>query len=858
MSYGLTIVSWDGHTEICRGGLAPDFDYNADFVEDSKTLDTPTGQAIEATRPGRSPVHAFVQPDGVRFGVEIVIQVLSQANLDRLKQWFDPTTGEEKYLVATSGTPDTRRLLCVVEGLALRGPTETGTTIFRATLRAATGIWESNSAPATIEEEITVSGGTVEVDNAGSTRQPLTIRLLPAAQLSDADGPTWFRRILIANRAEGALNDWACETYPVDVTGGGINTTALESGGKLLTNMDDLLVWHNGEFIARWLSSASLGTAVRVFANIHFQPGKFATLAAAIDAGANELTVDNPEAFDGWPEDGFFFIENEPVQYHLTDPFTATLTRNAPTSHAAAASIKWIEHTHLFLVYGWSAAPTPNTDADREPRIDLAQSTNLLHAWTSVEGFFNTTQRRSRSWRPTLSDKGVTGHIRSYDDSGAVLEDLAPEAGKPPYAEMEMILPVAAAGPILIDYSIGDSLHFRGRVIDLGGHESELISELRTAAPVVADEFTMENPINKLRLLGRIAAVVGELDNAVASLSMSPSTITRSFPTAITPTGLSSGTTFVGVPGEGGEGGSVGTFGGTTSFAATIDASDDLEAELHQAVHFGLSEETTIDNFLAEFTSDLDATPISSSLYSGTNVAPDRLICGATFPAASGIRMSDLFQPITVPAGEYWLIFEKYSPGSLRAAARSKAGIYAGNMIVPTEPLTPSTIVPGGSRLYLGYDMISQIPGVELVNESFTPIFAVLSKTTDPQPDAPTQTGFQIIVDNVIVPLDASRAPQVLVEAERALGYLVGQLKNEETNDYVDTSFLSALDEGLELNTETGEVTDTELGLPVGFATSYGNPDTKLYAQPAVQDLSWTQAGVTSLNVEIDRRHPFL
>lgn len=498
MSYGRLIVSWDGHTEVNNGT-----DYSAIFI-DGNSLDGLTSQSVEAGRVGNTPLHVRVQPDGLTFMVLISLEGgLTQVKLDQLKAWFNPKRGE-RWLVAQDqyGSGASERILCACNSLRAQN-----TTFFVAEMRAATGVWQEVTAD-TDSQDVGGGGGEVlawTLDNDGTDDTPMVVTVTASAAKDDANNYTKRRWISVANRSEEELDDPDSDGYPVMLA---------DLGALTITPGDHVRVYNGGLDLRRWIDASD-----RVWVNLHLRPRKIATLAANIDDTDIALAVNNTEGFDrdNWYDSGFFKIDDETIQYSGRGRFDAgTLTRGARGSvaaaHTAGATIYWVEHDYLYLLYDYDTPPDPPLADDFEPLIDMDASSNDEHQW--ADEFYNPTgSRRSRGWQRRSTEAGLADdYVRQYAETGeAVFENAAPAAGKPGLNDAVMRFLVPLAGPLELDQDVGLEMMLRAFVQDREGYETRLFNQPYTATPLTADSHALADNVRQVRLQGRIAALVGDL-----------------------------------------------------------------------------------------------------------------------------------------------------------------------------------------------------------------------------------------------------------------------------------------------------------------------------------------------------------
>lgn len=421
--FGYRLKTWDGHN-INDGAV-----YSADLItEDGGTLDTLDAQSIESERPGSPPVFVRMQPNGRRFAVEVTLETPTAANLDRLKQWFDPTVDEERVLVATRDYGDGLdvQMLCVVERVVLAQiGGNTPTTIYRVNMRSAIGIWESVEETETPTTTVTDGGGTdgIDIVALGSAISYPTFVLTPQSLQSNTEGFVKRRRILSVNRSEMPLFSDVGGGYPIRVC-------SLDDLG--ITPGNDVHLMHNGVDLPLWIDGDN-----NVWANIEFAPRRTFVLADALDNNdVGVVSASNADGLLGWPSDGFFLLGSECIRYTDTGLGVITISERGAlnttaASHLADTTAYWLEHEELYLIWDYAFAQAPTSPTDRKPIFDLDNSSN--EHWTWQNGVvFNDNDLRSGTWRREYAeDNPAARYIRSFaTGSGMFFENAKPATQK--------------------------------------------------------------------------------------------------------------------------------------------------------------------------------------------------------------------------------------------------------------------------------------------------------------------------------------------------------------------------------------------------------------------------------------------
>lgn len=871
MSYGLKIRTWRGVNvnDDAAAGFASD--YEAYFlVADGETLGTPGADAVETARPRRAPLWAYSQPQGQRFAVRVTFAegtAFTQAKLDALKEAWSPLETDEGFLVADddAGEGSRRRRSCVVEKL-VEGALDGDEPHFFDAMMYAPGLWEEDTLNAPAATNVTVSGQEVAVTNPGNAAAPFVLRL--TANAVSATRQTKLRRVYVANRSLEALTHHANEGYPLDITGGGIDTT---SGYR--NDLADLRVLLHGDEIPRWVYPATANAATKVWCNLAFQPAKTATLAAAMTAGSNTFEVDSPEGFGGWPANGFLFVDSEPMRYVGASGFSAgTLTREFPTSHAAGAPVYWIEHAPEIIHDDSDAAAAPDW-SDTEPVIDLSASSNTSH--TRNGDYFNAGDLRSGALlrRPAASGRQ---DIRCYVDEDGKLrwEDLPAEAGKPPFSRATLDFPVPCT-ELELDYEVEQSLVLKVRGTDYGaegGFVNDLLTAFWTDVELLSKRVTPAAAMKRMEFEARNAAVTGVIDTSLGVFTQSFAALSQQA-RVDNPFYESVYAEYTDMVQKVQDGVLSWPFGGVflnpQDAGLTRYASQSIP--MPAFIRFALEQETAVARVL------MSTPPDTASLfyiYNSVGGQPgERIVWGIFSESDQPYNSGELVAHgrVVLAAGEYWL------------KPLVDFGVYAGRLspdlwwgyhdvyhdrtkykVFKFEYTADTRNQLGGSEQVLFvWDEYAEveIPSLPRYHDDIflnTPVFAVLSDETEPAANAPTETGMIATVHNLVATLDGDLAPLCYVAA--SVDALVGDLNlaSAETGQELDALIVLPLTEALEIDMETGEATALETGFAAGALVAFSVPSERLELEPGSNTLTVTMAGVADVDVEVEFRGRYL
>lgn len=315
MSYTTKVISIGSLSVIDGSGYAATLQQS--YVQ-------PESSISRVQRDADSPVVTAVAP-GLHLyllGVIVIESGLSADDLDAkrraLLRALDSTRGPITITIENeTGTARQRYMRCVVrkvdqvENQSGRG--------FMAALEAADDVrWRSTT---TQEETWTLTeSGTNAIVNLGDLEAYPTITITPQTGKSF---PVWaYRRAVYVRWLSPYGGD-----HPIDITGGGLNTAALMSAGKV-TNSTNMAVYLNGRYVPFWYGGAD-GTAggfnhgtTRMW--INFWPPPAPNSAATQPLTAEYIAEDATEwrvsRDAGLPPSGYLFMDPEIVYYAWRSP----------------------------------------------------------------------------------------------------------------------------------------------------------------------------------------------------------------------------------------------------------------------------------------------------------------------------------------------------------------------------------------------------------------------------------------------------------------------------------------------------------------------------------------------------------
>jgi len=375
------------------------------------TLSAPMIQAGGGTGEGDADRHTYI------LRLTILNDAEESVN-DRLRlamRQLDPARGAVTVTVANLIAPERPRFMqFVVRNVNISAERE-GTAVV-ATLDAVIDRhWRSINV---VEETFTLTGSdTITLGCEGDLEAYPTYTFTPRAARS---APNWAYRRPVRIMWNSPLGG----DHAIDVTGIGINTAALVSGGKV-TNRTNIGVYLNGEMVRHWyppdgesMYDAFNNTTTRLWVNLHFTPLSIQTLRLAVGTDETEWAIQG----DGnIPDAGTILIDAEVITYNRrVSGYIYDIKRGrygtTPADHAVGALLKPY-HTVGHILYGPSAAVPENLrdthyNNDAEP-VFMKNGTDNT-AWT-YSNFADYAKTQAWSYR----DKGDgLGYVSESDRNG--------------------------------------------------------------------------------------------------------------------------------------------------------------------------------------------------------------------------------------------------------------------------------------------------------------------------------------------------------------------------------------------------------------------------------------------------------
>jgi len=359
---------------VSYGGHSFGTDYSA-VLREGSAIRLPAARVLLAERSGAWPLVAGLQRPGERKILSLHIDDSSDilALRTQLFQWFDPESEAVQPLVAEDDDGDNDRYLeCLCESLVPYGSGDSiSPDLFIATLAVHGDVRWRASTEDDDEWSITASGQTHAIDNEGEDEAYPIYTIEPTT----AKGSSYVYRRWIP---VAWLSTNGKQQYPVMAA---LDTAALVTAGKMLSNGNDLRVLVDGTEVYRWLDGMNTSDT-----HIWFSPdfsGVTPTQLKTAIAGSGDVdSIELVQDISGWPDSGVCYIGTEAFVYsarNVTERSLSGIERAAKGTSAGAHSIgdrvHWIQHD-IYVVYGNSAASAPTVDDQYKPAFELDQSSN--------------------------------------------------------------------------------------------------------------------------------------------------------------------------------------------------------------------------------------------------------------------------------------------------------------------------------------------------------------------------------------------------------------------------------------------------------------------------------------------------
>ena len=356
------------------------------------------------------------------------------SQIDELAGWFARTDSALRALIAkdTANSDKQWQLYCTPLSFVSRGG------ICTITLAISPAHWASVTQNSTAWD-ITGTSDTQAVVVGGNINAKPLFELTPTS--AKAGGYAYSRYVSIYNRTDYPLTA-GIDCIELTGTTDGIDTVAMAADNKCQADGDDIRVFVDGEETYRWFGTSdghAIGTTdTFVWANVPYSARLEMTLKTAIASTDTiteieiNYTAANLLAMSKLPAAGTVQIDSERFTYTGINLRAGKLTgvtqgqkKSSAASHAASATVRWIEHD-VYICYGSSDALAPEIDSAYKPIIDLGLSTNALWVWTE---FMDSARKRSGRWTPAVTMNVGFGDSKYTTGSHTTEADPASEMG---------------------------------------------------------------------------------------------------------------------------------------------------------------------------------------------------------------------------------------------------------------------------------------------------------------------------------------------------------------------------------------------------------------------------------------------
>jgi len=330
---------------------------------------------------------------------------------NQLMGWLDVTTPVQLVVTDSDGSSNQRYIECLPKRVA-PWPDLGSELSYLISLQISGDLKWRSSSLSSDSWSITATGQTKVVTNDG-TADAYPILTLEATS-STASGYAYKQWVPFRWRAdEGATG------YPVELSDGGLDTAALVTAGKAQYNGDDFRVEVDGVEVNRWFGSDihNFDTiATYVWVNLDFDADIAMTLKTAIASSGTVDTIELNEVLTDLPSVGTVVIDSEAFTYTSKSDVDKTLNNvtraqkgTSMAAHSVDDDVYWIQND-IWYLYGNASATAPTIDDEKEPILNLGESTNIRWMFND---FGENDGLRSASW--TQSTLVGTPKFYTYD-----------------------------------------------------------------------------------------------------------------------------------------------------------------------------------------------------------------------------------------------------------------------------------------------------------------------------------------------------------------------------------------------------------------------------------------------------------
>lgn len=226
--------------------------YTANFLQ---SYARPQLEYASALREGRAPIitSVFASPAQLPpagFTIESENPATQRSLRAALMRVLDTLDGPVAFTIADDDDANPRYMMLLVNKVD-QVPGGKGL-MFVANVTVAEDIYWQSVTETVVEENVTSSGGSFDVTNDGEREVYPAITITPR-QAKSSQVWAYNRKVLVRWRYRPRFSTMG--TAPLEITGGGLNTAALKTAGKVGTSRS-IGVKVNGNFVAYWYGGA--------------------------------------------------------------------------------------------------------------------------------------------------------------------------------------------------------------------------------------------------------------------------------------------------------------------------------------------------------------------------------------------------------------------------------------------------------------------------------------------------------------------------------------------------------------------------------------------------------------------------
>jgi hypothetical protein len=349
----------------------------------------------------------------------------THTQVDTLRKLFDTQDQVQHQLIAKDADDSNRQWYLNTTCLTMQNMR--GTTV-EFVLHLADSVWRVVT-PSTGTKAVTASGDQVTLTALGNKNAHPIITVTPTS--TPTSTYTYKRRVNVRNRTTGNL-----QTYPLEVTNGGLDTATLVGAGKMRADGYDLRVMVDGLETNWWIADINTNHT-KVWIALDLLPKIELTLAANVaNSGLVDIQITktsaNTAALKLLPSGAALLLDNELIVGGIPNlalmkiPTTARATGGTTiAAHTAGITVYWIPHD-IWILYGLAGATQAVIDDGLKPLFNLSSSTNS--SWVYNTNFLDANNARTGAWTNSIiKTDGDQTHI--YTATLDTLADLATAMG---------------------------------------------------------------------------------------------------------------------------------------------------------------------------------------------------------------------------------------------------------------------------------------------------------------------------------------------------------------------------------------------------------------------------------------------